>query len=211
MNITRNLEMLFPTPVSVVLFDDLEFFKNLAHFIISNLSTDNLLKLKFDNVCTTDDNLHTLDEFNELKKFIDVEISGLFSEVIGVDPNDVEISGMWANVQQQFGVHYAHQHPNSYYSGVIYLDIPKNTENPGDIFFVDPRQSKNMSHPDFIKQSPLSNRMWKFTPQTGMMLLFPSWLEHGTQVCRLNEGQYRISLSFNYALKKCSSKTMRIT
>lgn len=49
---------------------------------------------------------------------------------------DVEIHEWWAGVSQAGQGNYAHVHPNSELSGVLYVDVPR---NPGDLVFSDPR------------------------------------------------------------------------
>ncbi len=92
---------------------------------------------------------------------------------------------------------------------MYYPYIPE-CEDPGNIVFLDPRQAKNMVHADFVKSSCISNRNIWVTPQTGLLLLFPSWLEHGTDLFIISKDEKRVAISFNYQITKCSEKTMRI-
>jgi uncharacterized protein (TIGR02466 family) len=120
------------------------------------------------------------------------------------------MTGMWSNVQESGMMHHVHQHPNSFLSGVLYISIPE-CENPGRIHFTDPRQAKNMVYADFKKESCISSRTIWIKPTTGTLLLFPSWLEHGTEhFISNNKDDIRVSLSFNYRLTSCSYETMKI-
>ena len=159
---------------------------------------------------TTDD-LHLKPEFNELISLIDNEVREFFTHELGLDPDDLVMQCMWSNIQLDGCRHHAHVHPNSFYSGSLYLDIPvSDNADPGAIFFIDPRPAKQMQHANYSKSHGLSMRSRGIKPETGMLVLFPSWLEHGTDICKVGPGKYRISLSFNYALTKASGYTMKL-
>jgi uncharacterized protein (TIGR02466 family) len=210
MSLTQKISLLFPTPVAKIQFKELDVISLAAKSIVDNLTTFNYEQLEYANVCTSSDNLHTLPEFQNLLKIIDREAQLFFNDYLGLDSNKVKMTCMWSNIQKDTCRHNTHQHPNSFYSGVVYLNIPTGDNvDPGNIFFIDPRYSKNMMYAEYTKQNPLSDREWWFNPVTGMMLLFPSWLEHGTKLCRIPPDQYRISLSFNYIITSCSTPTMR--
>jgi uncharacterized protein (TIGR02466 family) len=201
----RKLNELFATPVAVSIFDDTDFCKRYSKIILDGMTAEELAL----GIGATADNLNSLTQYDELVKIIDAEATRMFDEVLGLDRKDLTMTCMWSNVQRDRAKHHIHSHPNSFYSGVIYLDIPKDCD-PGNIFFIDPRQAKNMWHADYKKPNGLSYRDWFITPVTGMMLLFPSWLEHGTDICKVGPGKHRISLSFNYMLSKASGPTMKI-
>lgn len=200
---------MFATPITVINFEEEDFFKHYAKLLIDKLHPIQLKELEVGSACNTDDNLHTLPEFKDLVDLIDSEITMFFESYLGLPKTDTELCAMWANVQTKKGKHDVHLHSNSFYSGVVYLDVPSEKLDPGHIMFIDPRPAKTMVMPNFNKASSLSSKVEKFLPKTGMMLLFPSWLEHGTTICQLPDGQYRVSLSFNYILTRSSIKSMR--
>lgn len=199
---------LFVTPIITVKFVGFDFEKY-ADLIISNLDQNQYDAIQKVDVATTNDNLHTDIKFKELASLIDTEAKAYFNLELGLDENDLELSCMWANVQASGCRHHVHLHPNSFYSGVIYLNVPP-TDSSGTLFFIDPRHAKLMQHADFKKPNTFLDRSYGFTPITGNMILFPSWLEHGTEKFYSAEGKFRVSLSFNYSLKKCSEITMKL-
>ena len=210
MNIVRNLENLFPTPITIINFEDVDF-SLYASKVVDSLSPEEIKNMEERGIGTTSDNLHLKQEFDGLTKLIHNEAMQFFDDVLGLDENDLIMNTMWSNVQINQARHHVHQHPNSFYSGVIYLEIPdRKNIDPGWLFFVDPRPAKNMWQADYKKSNQLSDRSYGFKPKTGTLLLFPSWLEHGTEVCVLDKNERRISLSFNYILKKCSNHTMKL-
>ena len=209
-DIDRDLDMLFATPISKSIIRDVSICKKYADIIHSELNSDQQAILEDEHgVCTLSDQLHLREDFKELYDLINSEAEFVFNSILGVDPSSVKMTGMWANVQINKGTHHIHNHPNSFYSGVLYLEVPE-TQDPGKIFFMDPRPAKLMWHADFSKPSPLSDRNINYYPVTGLILFFPSWVDHGTARCKMQPGQYRISLSFNYMLTKSSAHTMKL-
>jgi uncharacterized protein (TIGR02466 family) len=194
------IDYLFPTPVGIF---DLE--NNVICQDYSNLVLDMYQKERVvgkTNAATTLDNLHTLDNFKNLLDLINPVVAKFSEETLGLEPESLLMTAMWSNIRYSGSKHHIHQHPNSFVSGVIYLSVPNDAIEPGNLFFVDPRPAKNMMHGIYTNQSPISDRTWWYTPKTGIMILFPSWLEHGTDEYYSNSSVPRISLSFNFILNK---------
>lgn len=158
---------------------------------------------------TTPDDLHTRMEFKPVVDQIQKHVNNFSEEIIGIDPKDIELSCMWSNAHNSGSKHHFHTHPNSFLSGVLYLQCPE-ADEAGNLVFNDPRSVKNMWFPDFKKKTSVSERTIWVEPMTGLLLLFPSWLEHGTDEFISNSGEQRISMSFNYILKQANTKTMRM-
>ena len=209
MDILREVTPLFITPVASARITGFDF-QQYANAVLASLSPGQLADLANINITPTVDDLHLRPEFKELVELIDGEARSFFESELGLTQDSLEMSGMWSNVQLDGCRHHAHIHPNSFYSGVIYLEIPQGDFiDPGIIFFVDPRPARLMQQADHNKHTVFSDRSYGFRPQTGLLLLFPSWLEHGTDICKIGAGKRRISLSFNYTLTKASGPTMK--
>jgi len=94
------------------------------------------------------------------------------------------------------GEHSNHSHPHSLLSGVFYLKIPKNAP---PIIFSDPRDHyKYIQYPvkfgnpqDMYKLLP----EYVINPTEGLMLMWPSWLEHQVPSSKCSEE--RIAVAFN--------------
>lgn len=158
---------------------------------------------------TTPDDLHERLEFKPVVDTIQKHVDNFANEIIGIDPADIKMSCMWSNAHNSGSKHHFHTHPNSFLSGVLYLQCP-DAEQIGNLVFNDPRLQKNLWFPDFKKKTSLSERTIWVEPLTGLLLLFPSWLEHGTDEFISKNNEQRISMSFNYVLKHASTKTMRM-
>jgi uncharacterized protein (TIGR02466 family) len=201
----KDIDLLFATPIAKIYTENFQLCDTLKQYILKDID-----RCEFKNkTWTSDDTLNDNPIFFELKKMIDMHAQLFFEEVIGIKFSDVEMCNMWYNVQQAGCRHHIHQHPNSYFSGVFYINTP---DNPGSILFIDPRPAKNMQHADYVKTSPLSDRVWRYEPKTSLLMFFPSWLEHGTDPGSFDDNkEKRISLSFNYKLKRASGNTMRFS
>jgi uncharacterized protein (TIGR02466 family) len=211
MKYNRHIEHVFATPLFGTTFDNLEIFNKCADAVLKLLPEERRQGLVSNGSTATDDHLHTLDEFKELVTLIDTEIGFFFEDYLGLDKNDTHMTCMWSNIQSRRSRHGMHSHPNSFYSGVVYLAIPPGKENiAGNLIFLDPRPASLTSVADYKKINSLSNSTISIKPETGMLILFPSWLQHSTDICMLDEGEYRISLSFNYILDKCNVSSMRL-
>ena len=113
------------------------------------------------------------------------------------------IPEMWANVSRKGNSNQYHTHPGSYWSAVAYIDDGYDgDDNPalgGELQLLDPRAPlTQMAAPDLRllddTGNPLSPEI-SVRPQSGMIVLFPSWLQHAVRPFH-GEGT-RISIAIN--------------
>jgi uncharacterized protein (TIGR02466 family) len=104
------------------------------------------------------------------------------------------ITQSWANYTEQGQFHHKHAHPNSFISGVFYVQ----SDNAKDrIYFYKDGYSQLKVPP---KEWNLYNSdSWWFEAITGRLVLFPSSLTH--MVVAVESEKTRVSLSFNTFLK----------
>ena len=93
----------------------------------------------------------------------------------------------WCTIQKEGSTLKWHKHPNSIISGILYLKVDDDSskiyfENPDSIYW-------NYAEPVSVM------------PVTGMCLMWPSWLKHGSGQT-LNKSSERIVLSFNTSFKE---------
>ena len=109
------------------------------------------------------------------------------------------LGNMWANINYPGAYNKQHIHPNSQWSGVYYVKVPKNS---GSLFVEDPRPGPNIALPRRVKGIPRA--LWRvviYPPIEGQMIMFPSWLPHGVEINESKEkGEkgWRVSVSFNF-------------
>jgi len=107
----------------------------------------------------------------------------------------IKITGMWAVINKKNSSNAMHIHSNNYISAAYYVKAPKNC---GDIVFYDPRFAATYRYPKISTTNKLNSNMVSFQPKEGMLVLFPSYLQHSVNVNKTDEE--RIVISFNINL-----------
>ena len=108
---------------------------------------------------------------------------------------EVKITGMWAIINKKNASNSMHIHSNNYISAAYYVKAPKNC---GDIVFYDPRFAATYRYPKISKTNKLNSNIVSFQPKEGMLVLFPSYLQHSVNVNKTDKE--RIVISFNINL-----------
>jgi uncharacterized protein (TIGR02466 family) len=118
--------------------------------------------------------LHTDTTFSTLTKWFEQCLEE-YRSYQGWDCDQLEITIMWGNKSAagQGTHHDMHQHQSCLVSGVYYP-----TEG-SDLYFRDPIQQRLYNAFGVRSVYPCYNVC--VTPKPGKLLLFPSWLDHGTQ------------------------------
>jgi uncharacterized protein (TIGR02466 family) len=129
----------------------------------------------------------TKESFNFLKIFSMKKEYNLYFENI------------WININKKGDFNTPHIHPNSFISGVYYVNC---NEQSGRIIFENPCQPFDcFMNSEQIETINSYNAGKAFhIPQKNKLVLFPSYLNHYVEPNRNTED--RISLSFNLSLKK---------
>ena len=208
---TRTLDLIYPTPIASIDTGRDVICHYYSKLISASMTANDRAKLELEGFYTTDDDLHTRDEYKELFDLIESENKNFFKDILNINPDHLKMQNMWSNTYSNKTRHHVHQHPNAYFSGVFYLDLPSGPDtDPGKLFFHDPRPAASMQVADYTKETHLNYRSWWYTPKVGLMVLFPSWMPHGTDAPILKDGQKRMSLSWNYVLTTASIHTMKL-
>ena len=111
---------------------------------------------------------------------------------------DARFSG-WINVNPKGGSNILHSHPNSHWSGVLYIQQPTEVDGfSGMIEFVNPNQEGR----ELAKILPKFgfDNIIRIRPRTGQIVIFPSYVLHS--VYPNNSTEDRITIAFNSLLLK---------
>lgn len=178
------LHNLFPTPIGFSelnrsLSDDEMFF---IRELPTRPNTGN----------TTSKNNHVLQNpvLSSLRSFIEDALSDYFK--ISVNPRHnvgLRLTQSWCNYSNPGQFHHKHAHPNSYISGVFYIQT-----NPEDKIFFYKEEWQQIKFPP-EQWNEYNSDSWWFEAYTGRLILFPSSLTHMVPVVKGENT--RISLSFN--------------
>lgn len=132
-------------------------------------------------------------------EFVDDDLFSFIGENIPTHPNKqiTEYSiAAWVNINKPgcYNVRHSHLHTDTLLSGVYYVKVP---EDSGVIKFWDPRGHwmHTMRDNDYYNDCLYS---YDISPEPGLLLLFPCWLEH--EVSENLSNDERISVSFNIQL-----------
>ena len=187
--------LLFPTPVWTL---ELENFKSVnedMYNYIKNEQARDSSGINKSNIKGWHSKDFDLDH-SEPKKFIKLISSSI--EQVMTDMNwdkekqVVKINNMWAIINTGGSSNAQHQHGNSNISGAYYVRAPKNS---GDIVFYDPRPAPVYFHPNAKSPNLLNAQVNSVSPKEGVLVLFPSYLDHSVNKNLSNEE--RIVISFN--------------
>tara|TARA_R110002126_G_scaffold45161_1_gene128413 strand:+ start:1390 stop:1989 length:600 start_codon:yes stop_codon:yes gene_type:complete len=184
-----NLNNIFPTPVA--------WFNNDSG--INELQKKYLLSLKrknnIGNEISLGRNVLENKELKVLKNWIINNINIYFEEIYKPKSKvKLYITQSWCNYTKENQYHHKHRHPNSFISGVYYIDV--NEQKDKITFFNDIYKQLNIEASEYNLYNSTS---WFFNLKNNSLVLFPSNLEH--MVESVTSKTERVSLSFNTFLK----------
>lgn len=174
---------LFPTPLLAIQYPN-EFTEQEKQCI----SSMNWMKNK-GNLRSVNSYVLELPEFANLKSFV-METLETYLQQIVQPKQDVHpyLTQSWLNKTERGQFHHSHYHPNSFLSGVFYLETHDDmiifSQTERKLFSLPPREVTNLNAENFT-----------YKPSAGEILVFPSYFWHQVEV-KQTEGS-RISLAFN--------------
>ena len=143
--------------------------------------------------------------FNNIKKQLLNHITKYFDEVISTSDKIVPyITQSWLNYTKENEYHHSHAHPNSFVSGVLYINA--NKENDKIIFEKNKYQAIDLTKKDF---NLYNSDTWFFPVHTGDLIMFPSDTQHKVEYKRGNN--IRTSIAFNIYIKGIVGNLIKLT
>lgn len=171
---------------------EIEAIKNLEFIKISS------------NSVSKNTHILEMDAFKELKAFFQDALNFYVKEIIKGAEVEIYITQSWATKTVKNESHHKHSHPNSFLSGVFYVEI----EEEDHIVFY--RENKafllNVNPTEF---NIFNSDSWESDIKKGQLIIFPSTLEHATPFKR--ENNKRISISFNTFIKGTLGREGNVT
>jgi uncharacterized protein (TIGR02466 family) len=123
-----------------------------------------------------------------------IEKGNIFAKKIG-KKNKINITKIWININNYKDYNQSHFHANCFLSGVYYVNI---FEKTGNIIFDNPAQDlidSNWDNTDINSFTTVNSSTYSLIPNTGDLVLFPSWLKHRVEPNMTDKE--RVSISFN--------------
>lgn len=101
------------------------------------------------------------------------------------------IANSWFNIQNEGSILTMHRHPQSIVSGALYINVD---EKSSPIYLYNPNPLPEFAHVSDVTEH--GYKWARFVPENGDLLLFPSWLQHGSHY-EQNQTPNRVVISFN--------------
>ena len=186
-----NLELLFPTPVA---FFDLGFELNEEErtFLLNQERRPNE-----GNQSSVDNYLLYDLTMVRLAVAIEEKVVEYAKEVwkAEVDPF---VTQSWLNWTKPGQYHHKHAHPNSLYSGVLYIDVEDDRDR---IYFY--QEGYKQLKPTYSEWNRWNSESWWLPIKRDQIVIFPSSLTHMVQTVPGEViGKERVSLAFNTFAKQ---------
>lgn len=183
------INSIFPTPVYSTNLN-YKLSKNELKFLKDTERESNALNTRTKNSYVLNNNL-----FKKLKLKIEEHIKNYSDQVLSNDGSvSLYITQSWFNFTQVNEGHHKHAHPNSFISGVYYVNADIDHDK---IFFL--KGKHNFFKLKTKTWNLWNSEEWYFPVETGQVVLFPSDLQHYVQT--KSDNNERISLAFNIFLK----------
>jgi len=200
MDIKHNLYGIFPTPIYISKLN--KFTKKELNYV-DKLSLN--INKNMGNVSSKNSYVLNDKPFNNIKKQLLNHITKYFDEVISTSDKIVPyITQSWLNYTKENEYHHSHAHPNSFVSGVLYINA--NKENDKIVFEKNKYQGIDLTKKDF---NLYNSDSWFFPVHTGDLIMFPSDTQHKVEYKRGNN--IRTSIAFNIYIKGIVGNLIKLT
>lgn len=187
---TQNILPIFPTAIQCInnFIDDNERIEILNSIKKLNYENHHLL---VGNASSTFLGKNLRDALKD--KFIErlEDHINTYADKTGIPP--VNIFNIWANIQNKGSILRPHIHPNSEISGALYLNVDSESSR---LIFYNP--NPHIKTHIYQKGTEFSFQDFWIKPKNGDLILFPGWLEHGSDE---NKSDERTVISFNATLR----------
>jgi uncharacterized protein (TIGR02466 family) len=179
-----NIYNLFPIPIGF--FDLGRSLTDEEMFFIRELP----VRKNTGNTTSIDNFVLRSAALTNLRSFIEDSVSEYFKRTVNPKHDvNLRITQSWLNYSEPGQYHHKHAHPNSYISGVFYVQT-----NPNDkIYFYRDGWQQIKFPPE--SWNDYNSETWWFDARQASLILFPSSLVH--MVPTVEGDVTRISLSFN--------------
>jgi uncharacterized protein (TIGR02466 family) len=183
---------IFPTPITFTSLEreftpeELAIFENAGKTMVNNSG----------NMTSADNYLLDKPGLENLKTFVLSAVQHYMDKVIVADKDKVTpyITQSWLNYTEAGQFHHKHAHPNSFLSGVLYIDADE--KNDKIYFYQDGYKQIKIPPKEW---NLFNSESWFFTVKTYQIVVFPSHLTHMVEA-KAGDNR-RCSLAFNTFLR----------
>ena len=153
------------------------------------------IKPNIGNITSQENYVLDKPEFKEIKEFIDSVVEDYMDNVVQPKYDTTAyVTQSWLNWTEPGGYHHNHFHPNSFISGVFYINASGDSDR---ISFA--RERHDHFDIEAGEYNLYNSKVWWIGVSTGTLILFPSHITHS--VPNTESDTTRISLAFNTYLR----------
>lgn len=134
-------------------------------------------------------------EFKNLKKELEIIVNDFTKQVLKYNKVNFYITQSWLNFTKREEYHHLHNHPNSIFSGVLYIKAKKDIDSIS--FCKD--ENKNFLEFNINEYNYFNATSWRLPVENGKLIIFRSTLFHHVE--HKQDDEERISLAFNTFVK----------
>ena len=196
------MHLFFSTPIWVSKIDNYENLNvDMLSYItgLKNKDSKGLVKSNFNGWHSKNFNLkdNIPDKFiTSIGKNINTALNDMGWDL---ESQFIKITNMWSIINEEGAFNQKHHHSNSDISAAYYVSAH---DECGDIVFYDPRPARVYKNPISKSPNKLNATINSVKPENGLLVLFPSYLEHSVNPNLSNKK--RVVISFNLSLEKNS-------
>ena len=181
-----NITGLFPIPIGICKLPRL-FTEDEINFVLEQQTTNN-----DSNISSKDNRILNHPRLADIKTFCQISTDKFYKDIYAPKlDNWLTITQSWANYTYPGQFHHKHNHPNSFISGVMYIQANKNTDK---IIFYNTEYEQLRQLTD--EYNIYNSESWFFEVESGMLILFPSKLWHMVPTVD-SMSNLRVSVAFN--------------
>jgi|LakMenE18May11ns_1017448.scaffolds.fasta_scaffold9918748_3 hypothetical protein len=192
---------IFPTPVYISHMDrpftpsEMEIFQNAEQKTVANAG----------NITSANNYILNEPGLESIRNILTAHTAEFIKRIYSPKYEIVPyITQSWSNYTKENEYHHSHEHPNSFISGVLYINA--NDEHDKITF---QKKGYQQIKPVSSEFNWYNSESWFYTVRTGMIILFPSGTTHMVE----NKGgdNKRISLAFNTFFKGTMGENSQLT
>ena len=139
-----------------------------------------------------DSQLYKRPEFQEISRAIAQYVRVYLDKRQWKNETKILMTELWVNYQSKYQYQEYHDHRERLISGIYYIDVPEGT--PG-IMMKTPLKA---NFDDLFFNEDAVQEVNHLKIETGDILLFPSWLDHGGKANMTDS--HRVNVSFNFGV-----------
>ena len=186
--VNKSVDLIFPTPLYSSWIDSPDDLNKYISMIYADRDAGKGESNNRKHHWKSDDDYQNNPDWKDLCDLIKSEVNDAMDHY-GVIRDDITINNMWAQIASHNNNHDIHGHPNSYFSGILYLQTPLMC---GQTHF---HRSIEQGIQPPLNTTDWNCGRWVINPEKGKLIIFPSWLLHSVLQGYEHE-EDRITLAF---------------